>query len=56
MLLMVDLIFFIEDQNPLILHSEYHGCWWPGDRSYGIGGHCIDLVYHQIFQFLHLEG
>ena len=28
-----------------ILHSQYHGCWCPGDaRSQGISSHGIDLV------------
>ena len=27
------------------LHSQYHGCWWPGDaRIQGISNHDIDLI------------
>ena len=34
-----------ENKNLLISHSQYHGCWWPGDnRSQGINSHGIDLV------------
>ena len=36
--------FFMEINNPFILHSLYHGCWWPGNaRSQGISIHGIDL-------------
>ena len=35
----------MEDKKPLILHSQYHGCWWPGDaRSQGISNNSIDIV------------
>ena len=35
----------IENKGPLILHSQYHGCWWAGDaRSQGINRHGLDLV------------
>ena len=31
--------------GPLFVHSQYHGCWWPGDaRSQDISSHCIGLV------------
>ena len=33
------------DQDLHILHSQYHGCWCPGDvRRQGISSHDIDLV------------
>ena len=33
------------DQDLHILHSQYHGCWCPGDvSSQGINSHDIDLV------------
>ena len=33
------------DKNLPILHSQYYGCWCPGDvRSQGISSHGIDLV------------
>ena len=32
-------------QNLPILHSQYHGYWFPGDvRSQGISSHDIELV------------
>ena len=34
--------------GPLILHSQYRGCWWPGDaRSQVISSQCIVLVVSQ---------
>ena len=28
--------FLVVDKNPFILHSQYHGCWYPGNaRSQG---------------------
>ena len=34
----------MEDKAPCILHSQYHGCWWPDDtRSQIISSHGIDL-------------
>ena len=37
--------FFMEDIDLFILYSQYHGCWWPGDRwSQVICNHDIDLV------------
>ena len=31
-------------QRSFTLHSQYHGCWWPGDaRSQGISSYIIDL-------------
>ena len=42
-----------EDKDLSIGHSQYHGCWWPGDtRSQGISSHDIDLskrvnMFHQ---------
>ena len=36
--------FLKYDQDLYILHSQYHGCWCPGDvRSQGISSHDIDL-------------
>ena len=35
------------------LHSQYHGCWWPGDaRSQVISNHDIDQDYKNS---LHLD-
>ena len=35
----------VENKHPYILHSQYLGCWWPGDgRSQDIGSHDIDLL------------
>ena len=32
-------------QYLLILHSQYHGCWWPSDaRSQGIRSHAVGLL------------
>ena len=37
--------FLKKDKDLSILHSQYHGCWCPGDaRSQGINNHDIDLV------------
>ena len=37
--------FLLEGKDPVILLSQYHGCWWPGDeRGQGINNHGIDLV------------
>ena len=36
----------MEVKNFPILHSQYCGCWCPGDaRSQGISSYCIDLVF-----------
>ena len=36
---------YVKDENLFILHSQYHGCWWPGDaRRQGISSLGIDLV------------
>ena len=36
----------MEDKDLLILQSQYHGCWCPGDtRSQGISSHGIELVW-----------
>ena len=41
----VVVIFIMDDNNLPILHSQYHGGWWPGDTwSQGIGSHGIGLV------------
>ena len=46
-----------KDRNIPISHSQYHGCWWPGDaRSQGISSHDIDLFYSRIIQALLSEG
>ena len=35
----------MEDQGFFILQSQYHGCWWPGDRrNQGISSHDVGLV------------
>ena len=40
--------FFVEGKDLLILHTKYHGRWWPGDvRGQGINSHGIDLVLSQ---------
>ena len=26
---------FKEDEGLFIMHSQYHGCWWPGARASG---------------------
>ena len=32
----------MQNRYPFMLHSLYHGCWWPGDaRSQGISSHGI---------------
>ena len=37
--------FFMEDEDPFILHTQDHGCWCPGgSRSQGINSPNIDLV------------
>ena len=37
--------FSVEDKDLLILYTQYHGCWWPGDaRSQAINNHGIDLI------------
>ena len=37
-------------QGPFILHSQYHGCWWPNnERSQGISSHGIDLILQEYF-------
>ena len=44
--------------NPVILHNQYHGCWWPGDaRRQGISSHSADLILlkNVIFWFQHLK-
>ena len=36
--------YLMEDKVLFILHTQYHGCWWPGNaRSQGINSHGIDL-------------
>ena len=38
----------LNDKKLVILHSQYHGCWWPGEaRSQGISRHGIDLALTQ---------
>ena len=35
----------MEDKNLFVLHSQYLGCWWPGDTgSQGISSHGMDLI------------
>ena len=36
----------VENKDPFILYSQYHGCWWPGDlRRQGISCYGTDIVY-----------
>ena len=36
--------FLKQDKNLIILHSQYHGCWCPGNaRSQGLSNH--DIYY-----------
>ena len=36
----------MKDKDPLILQSQYQGCWCPGDsKSQDISSHGIDLVW-----------
>ena len=38
----------MEDKDTLILSSQYHGCWWPGDASrQDINNHDIDLFLQE---------
>ena len=39
--------FHMEDLDMVIIYSQYHGCWWPGNRSLsqGISSYCINLVF-----------
>ena len=44
--------FLVEVKDQLILHIQYHSCWWPGTvRSLDKSSHGIDLVlaYHSGF-------
>ena len=44
--------FLRVDKDLFILHSQYHGCWWPGDaRSQGISNHDIDLFLSEYSSF-----
>ena len=37
--------FIMEDKDPFMLHSQDHGCWWPGDvMDQDISSQGIDLV------------
>ena len=41
----VEILLQVKDKDLPILHSQYHGCWCPGDaRSQGISNHDIDQV------------
>ena len=41
----------VEHKDPFILHSQYRGCWCPGDIScQDITSHGIDLAYPEKFQ------
>ena len=36
---------FLCKTRTCLFHSQYHGCWWPGDaRSQSISSHGIDLI------------
>ena len=38
--------FLIEEQDPVILHDQYHGCWWHGTaRIQVISSHGITYKY-----------
>ena len=40
----------MEGRNIFTVHSQYHGCWSPGDsRSQGISSICIDIGLLQFF-------
>ena len=42
----------VEGKEPIIIHNQNHGFWWPGDaRSNGISSHGIDLVLTEYFGF-----
>ena len=49
----IDILHYLSIRtNSLILHSQYHGCWWPGDgRSQGITSHNIDLIVLEYYGF-----
>ena len=41
----VEIFFHVRQELTSILHSQYYGCWCPGDaRSQGISNHDIDYV------------
>ena len=48
---MVELVqksFSMEDMNTVILYSQNHGCWYPGDeRSQCISSHGIGLILYE---------
>ena len=42
--------FLVEDKDLPILHSQFHGCWGPGDeRSQGISNYDIYYVEPECF-------
>ena len=41
-----------EQEEKIILHNQYHVCWWPGEaRCQGIRSHGIDLVSWKVSSF-----
>ena len=39
----------MEDEDLLILYSQYYGCWWPGDaRSQEISSNYMDYFHRNI--------
>ena len=44
--------FWMDAENLSILHSQYHGYWWPSyTRIQGISSHDFDLVMLEISSF-----
>ena len=44
--------YLMEAKEPIILHTQNHGCWWPGDAfSQGISSHGIGLVLLEYHSF-----
>ena len=42
----VNNIFLLENKALIILHGQYHNCWWPGDaRNQSISSHDIELIF-----------
>ena len=42
----------MEEKDLPLWHSQYHGCWWPGNITrQGINSNGIDLVWTEDFSF-----
>ena len=42
----------MKDKDPLKLHNQYHGCWWPGDASSQvIISHGMDIIHQNILEW-----